>query len=415
MIIMLQKWITPQTKKVLLVEPDYPYPKNRTKNYQPIGLLKISTYLKKQGIQTKLIQHNKIPQQYTPDLILITTIFTYWSQHVKKTTQLLQEHYPNTPIITGGVYASLMPEHCKQYTDCTDVITGPIPEVENLKPDYTIYKTNYQVLHTTRGCIRRCPNCGVYQIEPQWTCKKTIKNELTKRKLVFYDNNILANTYIEDILKELIWLKKLDQISNIDSQSGFDARILVKKPHLAKMLKQAGFINIRIAWDGPYKAQKTIKKAIQLLTKAGYPSNKISVFMIYNYTLPYDEIEKKRIQCYKWQVPIIGTRYIPLDATTDNYNPRKKTGQTNQEYYIHPDWTDQQIRKIHKNIRKHNICVRHNAKYWSLIIEQGQKQYKNIPYEQAIKEFPDAWNPATYHPPDEKEKTKSNFYGKLGD
>lgn len=413
MIIMITKYLKPNTKKALLVEPNFPYPRKRAKDYQPIGLLKISTYLKKQGITTQLMTKDQIIPNYQPDIIFITSIFTYWSQSVQQTTQLLRETYPNTPIIIGGVYASLMPEHCQKTCTPDDIITGIIPETENLKPDYSLLGTDYQVIHSTRGCIRKCTNCGVYKVEPQWTCKKSIKNELVKRKILFYDNNILANTHIEDLLNELIWLKKLGQITTIESQSGFDARILVKKPHLAKMLKQAGFTNIRIAWDGPYKTGKIIKKAIKLLTDAGYTSNKIQIFMLFNYTLPYEELEKKRVKCYEWKVVITDCRYVPLNAPTDNYNPRKRK-QTPEEYHIHKGWTDQLIRKFKRNIRKHNICVRYKFQYHTTTLEKNQnKKYDKLTYEEAQKKYPDAWNPAQYHPPDEIEKTKTNFYGKL--
>ncbi len=83
-----------------------------------------------------------------------------------------------------------------------------------------------------RGCIRKCGFCGTYIIEPKFLSKKTIKDEIIKKKLVFYDNNLLANPYIKNILEELIELKKEHKISYVESQSGFDGRILRKHPEL---------------------------------------------------------------------------------------------------------------------------------------------------------------------------------------
>ena len=51
-------WITEDTKKVLLVEPDFPIP-NKSRNHSnflPIGLLKIAAYLKSKNIKVKLIR-----------------------------------------------------------------------------------------------------------------------------------------------------------------------------------------------------------------------------------------------------------------------------------------------------------------------------------------------------------------------
>lgn len=278
------EWITDDVKNVLLVEPNFPIP-NKSRNHSnflPIGLLKIASYLKSKSINVKLIRfEEKNGEDYhqttfdninnsnetIPDLICVTSIFTYWSKYVKNAVLYFKNKYKNTPILVGGIYASLMPDHCKEYTKCDDVILGPIPEADELIPDYSLVDVDYQILHTSRGCIRKCGFCGTYIIEPEWTCKKSIKDEIIKKKLVFYDNNLLANYYIEDILNELIELKKERKITYVESQSGFDGRILRKKPYLAKMLKDAGFKNPKIAWDYGLVQAPKIKEQLDLLDR----------------------------------------------------------------------------------------------------------------------------------------------------
>lgn len=422
-------WITEDIKNVLLVEPNFPIP-NKSRNHSnflPIGLLKISAYLKTKKINVKLIrfEENKdedygqttlIPtenDEFKPDLICVTSIFTYWSKYVKNAVFYYKNKFKNTPILVGGVYASLMPEHCKKYTKCTDVIQGPIPEVENLIPDYSLVDVDYQIIHTSRGCIRKCGFCGTYIIEPDWVCKKSIKNEIIKKKLIFYDNNLLANQYIEDILKELIELKKEKKISYLESQSGFDGRILRKKPYLAKMLKDAGFKNPKIAWDYGLKQAPKIKEQIDLLIDAGFTAKEISVFMIYNYEPNYEEMEEKRVKCAEWGVQITDCRYRPLDATDDNYSSFKRN-QTSEDYYIHEEcgWTDQKVRKFRRNIRRHNICMRHEVDYHSTILERKKvpqekaKEYREMKYEDAKKYLPDAWSPLEFHPADQQDYFK---------
>ena len=430
-------WITDDIKNVLLVEPNFPIP-NKSRNHSnflPIGLLKISAYLKTKNINVKLIrfEENKDEDygqttlisteknEFKPDLICVTSIFTYWSKYVKNAVFYYKNKFKNTPILVGGVYASLMPEHCKKYTKCSDVIQGPIPEVENLIPDYSLVDVDYQIIHTSRGCIRKCGFCGTYIIEPDWVCKKSIKDEIIKKKLVFYDNNLLANQYIEDILKELIELKKEKKISYLESQSGFDGRILRKKPRLAKMLKDAGFKNPKIAWDYGVKQAPKIKEQIDLLIDAGFTAKEISVFMIYNYEPAYEEMEQKRVKCAEWGVQITDCRYRPLDATDDNYSSFKRN-QTSEDYYIHEEcgWTDTKVRKFRRNIRRHNICMRHEVDYHSTILERKQvpqedaKKYREMKFkeikEKYSEELPDAWCPLDFHPWDEQDyfKVKKN-------
>jgi len=86
-------------------------------------------------------------------------------------------------------------------------------------------------------------------------------------------------------LEELITLKKEKKISWCESQSGFDGRILLERPLLARMLKEAGFRYPRIAWDWGYDQAKFTKHQIDLLVKAGYRSKDIYVFTLYNWDI----------------------------------------------------------------------------------------------------------------------------------
>ena len=46
----------------------------------------------------------------------------------------------------------------------------------------------------------------------------------------------------------------------MESQSGFDRRILLKKPKLGELLYKAGFKNPKIAWDDGLKNSESVKK-----------------------------------------------------------------------------------------------------------------------------------------------------------
>ena len=434
-IIMFDDWITDNVKSVLLVEPNFPIPnKSRNhKNFLPIGLLKIAAYLRTKNIDVKLIRFdnddfiksNELNLDYfansediigdddfVPDLICVTSIFTYWAKHVKYAVSYYKRKYKDVPVIVGGIYASLMPQQCKEYTGCDDVIFGVIEGAEKVIPAYDLVDVDYQIIHTTRGCIRRCGACGVYQIEPEWSSKKSIKDEIVKKKIIFYDNNILANPFIEDILNELIELKKERKITYVESQSGFDGRILRKNPHLGKMIKDAGFKNPKIAWDGPFSDWKKIKKQIDILVESGFDAKEISVFMLYNHELNYDVLESKRVKCFEWGVQITDCRFRPLDEIKDNYSPHKRNGQTRDDYFIHENWTDEAVRKFRRNVRRNNICVRHGVDFHSSILERKKipqeeaKILRELPYDEVKDKLPDAWTPAIFHKIEEQDYFK---------
>jgi len=373
-----------EKKKILLVEPDFPIPaksKNH-KNFLPIGLLKIGSYLRSKGIEVKLMRG--VPKDlkdvgilsFGPQEVWITSLFTYWAKYVKDAVQYYKHAFPDAKIVVGGIYASLMKDRCKDFTGCDEVKEGVVLEAEKCFPAYDLIKNanphpiDYQIIHASRGCIRDCDFCGVRKIEPDFEPKSSIKGEIKKRKIVFYDNNFLASPYIEKILQELIELKKKKEILWCESQSGFDGRALKEKPHLGEMIKNAGFRYPRIAWDWGYNHFKEIKEQVDILGAGGYNFKDIYIFMLYNWDIPFEEMERKRIKCLEWNVQIADCRYRPLDQISDNYNPRKE--QTDKDYHIHTEagWTDALVKQFRKNVRRQNICVRHGFPFYSKDFER---------------------------------------------
>ena len=354
---------------LLLIEPDFPIP-TKSKNHAsflPIGLLKIGSYYKKNGNRVRLVRGNLSKQNvnFRPDCIYITSLFTYWSKYVNEAVKHYKSLFPNIKITVGGIFASLMPNECKRITGCDSVKTGLYKKgkIETIKIDYSILPEpiNYQVIHSSRGCFRKCSFCGTWKIEKEISYKSSIKNEIQSNLLVFYDNNILANPNIESILDELATAKFNKRTVYSECQSGFDGRVLLKNPHLAMKLRLAHFINPRIAWDGPLVHFKTIKKQIEILSQAGYKAKRhdadIYLFMLFNYLQSYNELCEKLEYCRKWGVLVIDCRFRPLNQLFDNYNPRKKS-QTSEDYYIHPNWTDSQIRDFRRKVRRQNIAIR---------------------------------------------------------
>lgn len=381
---------------VLLVEPKFPIP-TKSKNHRdflPIGLLKLASYHRKKGDRVKLVRGNEYFPYFKPHQIKITSLFTYWSKYVWDTVYFYKERYPKAKVSVGGIYASLMPDHCKG-SGCDEVFVGVHKDAENCKPAYDLVDVDYQIVHSTRGCIRRCKFCGTWKIEPKFIYKKSIKDEICSNRIIFYDNNVLANPYIGSILSELSQATYRGRAVYSESQCGIDGRLLTKK--LAKLLKRARFLNPRIAWDHKFEQHNIIKNQLDKLVKAGYRKKDIYIFMVYNWEIPFKEMEKKRLKCWEWGVQIADCRFRPLNQTFDHYDGKKK--QTEKDYYIHPKWTDEEIKQFRRNVRGHNICVRQKLEFYSRALENkriSKKEYKNIiklSKGGIKKRLPDAWFP----------------------
>jgi len=368
-------------KKILFIEPEFPIPA-KSKNHSyflPIGLLKLASYYRRKGAVIQLIRGNKSADFY-PDKILVTSLFTYWSSYIKNAVTYYKNLYPKAIIEVGGIYASLMPEHCKNYTGCDKVFIGQHKSADRCKPAYDLVEVDYQIIHGMRGCTRTCSFCGIWKLEKKYFKNAAqIKNEINSNKLVFYDNNFLANPDIENILKMLANTTHNDKVIHCDCQSGFDGRILENKPHLAKMLKMARFSNIRIAWDFSYEQYQRVYEWILLLKNAGYNDRNIFVFMIYNWDYDFDYMELKREKCFEWKTQIADCRFRPLNVTYDNYSSII-LNQNVSDYYIHPNWSDYEVKLFRNNVRKHNICIRYKIPWdsYSRKLETKYARHKKV-------------------------------------
>ncbi len=352
------------SQSILLVEPDFPV-QRKSKNHNrsiPVGLLKLASYHRSVGDLVRFVR-GCVTTEFCPDQVFITSLFTYWSEFVWDAVKFYKQSFPQAKVVVGGIYATLMPDHCKE-SGCDEVFVGLHPQAESFLPAYDLVDTDTQIIHTSRGCRRRCSFCGVWRIEPEFTFKESIIGEICENRILFYDNDLLANPHIRQILIEIADVRIDGRMVTCESQCGIDGRLLTTE--IAELLKQAHFRYPRIAWDHQFDQHKEVRSQIDLLRDAGYGHRDIYVFMLYNYDLDSEVLERKREKCLEWGVQIADCRYRPLDQTFDNYSPHAwRKGQTEKDYYIHPKWTDDQVRSFRKEVREQNIVIRHGFPEYS--------------------------------------------------
>lgn len=384
-------------KNILLVQPQWPIPSRKKDSvhhkYFPTGLLKMSTLFKSQGHNVEFIIGTKRPQKQ-PDEIYCTSLFTYWAHYVLKTVSYYRAMFPAARIIVGGPYISLMSHFDPLYIDLIksfngidECFIGLYHEAENCLPDLSLVPdSDVMTLNSSRGCIRACKPCGVSVLESSFTWKESIQREILRNKIIFYDNNFLANPAVSQIFEETASTKVNGRVVVCESQAGFDARILVQKPHLAKLIKKARFQRPRVAFDNSLDEYSVVEEAVRLLREAGYSMKEIMVFIIYNYEQDFSVVEAKRKMIGSLGAQVSDCRYRPLDLLEDNYKPGKP--QLPGEYYINPNWTDAQVKEFRRLVRGQNIMVRFLSKnrkfeensYWKIF-----KKY-NVP-DKVLKEF----------------------------
>jgi hypothetical protein len=131
-------------------------------------------------------------------------------------------------------------------------------EVEHTCPDYSFYGIDYSVGFTTRGCIRKCPECFVPEKEGKIKAHADIEEFMMHPRVVLMDNNILACEHGIQQLERSIELG-----IKIDCNQGLDAR-LIDKP-MAKLLSRVKWLKpIRLACDSQ-STKEPVRRAIELL------------------------------------------------------------------------------------------------------------------------------------------------------
>lgn len=300
------------TKHVLLVEPDY-YSK-----YPPIGLLKLSTYHKEKGDTTELVQKNKFPKK-APDLVYVTSLFTWAWRPVWRAVRVFKAWFPNTEIWLGGLYASLLPDHAS-LAGADRIYQGIFYEAEDLRPDYSLVPDwDGSIIFASRGCNNRCVFCAVPRLEGKiHSCKESIKPLIWSEhtKIIFFDNNILASRFWRNIFDEVIELGKF-----VDFNQGLDSRLLREEAaqKISKMKKRL----VRLAYDLPYQ-KKYVKKAIDLLHENGVPKRDILVYALYNYTDSPDEFLQRIRDVLSWGATCYPMRFQTCEALKKNSYISKK-------------------------------------------------------------------------------------------
>lgn len=203
------------------------------------------------------------------------------------------------------------------------------------KPQYNYVKGNKQRIELHRGCPHAKEHDYCY--EPQINEDFTIP-DLVKNNVEILDMNLLARKDCLDVIKDLGIIKVNKKHVKYEAVCGFDFRFLTQE--IANALKEARFIKPRLAWDGPLIHQYQICDAVETLERAGYRAQEISMFMIVNWRIPYEECLRKLDLLKVWNIKV-------CDCCYDG----------GYKYATPTFWKGAQIEKFRRICRKHNQLI----------------------------------------------------------
>jgi uncharacterized protein (UPF0264 family) len=287
-------------KHILLVEPDF------YTRYPPLGLLKISAYHKSLGDTTELVRGCKRPRK-APDLIYVTSLFTWSWKPVHEAVRFYKKMFPTVPVWLGGIYASLLPDHAK-LSGADYVHVGLYEPAESFKPDYRLVpQWDTTILFASRGCVRKCGFCSVPKLEGQLSHLKPSVADLIRKghkKVVFFDNNILAASNWKELFDELTELQV-----QVDFNQGMDARCVTDE--VAERLSKMNIPMIRLAYDY-VGIRKSVEKSIEILKAHGIRGRRMIFYVLHNYVDTPNDFFDKVHDLINWGVLAYPMKYESL-------------------------------------------------------------------------------------------------------
>jgi len=289
-----------------------------------------------------------------PDAILITSLMTYWYPGVQAAIRLAREHFPGTPVVLGGIYATLCPEHARVHSGADLVLTGPGEEAISSylaaagyltpppSPPGDLDALPYPALNllphlpflpllTSRGCPLNCSYCASRLLQPRYQRRRPLAvveellywhENLGLRDVAFYDDALLldAENHLLVILEELA---SRGLSLRFHTPNGLHTRGITRE--VAGWLKRAQFSTLRLGVEttnlGSARLNHKLRAgeleaALAHLREAGFGKEEIGVYLLIG--LPQQEEEEVISSIHRVQelggTPVL-TQYSPIPGT----------------------------------------------------------------------------------------------------
>lgn len=284
---------------------------------KPVALSHVRRRYSRYGISTEAFLDD-LSSAETPSVIIVTSLMTYWYPGVAEAIRAARSVHPHVPVILGGIYARLCPEHAKAVavpdlvwdgSDETGFIEAfikergflPQPKSKDLAPHPypafdLLHGLDYVCIRTSSGCPFNCRYCASRFLNPVFS-RRTSEDVLREiiywseehniKDFAFYDDALLVGEdgTVEDLLGKIANLEKDLRFHTPNALHA--ARIT---PRLARLLFEAGFKTIRLGLETAdfslrmrldHKLKEgEFENAVEALFKAGFRGNDIGAYVL---------------------------------------------------------------------------------------------------------------------------------------
>ena len=291
----------------------------RTVIEKPAALKMVSRNYCRYGIDPDIFRDRLLNHTDT-DLVLMTSMMTYWYPGVFDAVKIIRDTLPGTPIVLGGKYASLCPDHALAFSGADYVISGRgekqvLQLLEKLFGEKTIFNPDEDDLDalpypaydligsidqvpitTSLGCPYRCSYCVSHILQSRFLRRDPIKvadeiehwhTNFGVTDFSFYDDALLVDAP-KMIIPLLSEIKKRGLACRFHCPNGLHLREI--DDHLSELLYQSGFKTIRFGFEtadfylqketGGKVKNEELRRAVLQLKNAGYKTDDIGVYLL---------------------------------------------------------------------------------------------------------------------------------------
>jgi radical SAM superfamily enzyme YgiQ (UPF0313 family) len=294
-----------------------PYLKTRIS--KPFGLDDVPRYFSRYGIKPQWFREDLLNQEQ-PDLVLVTSLMTYWYPGIRETTEIIKLIFPQTPIVLGGIYARLCRDHAQNSSGADHVATEPVenslfPLVERytgytIQPKFDLadldsnpypaldmqHGINYVPLLTSKGCPFNCSYCAAHFLEPE-RIRRSSQSVIEEIRywsktygvidFVLYDDAFLvdADNHAIPILEGIL---KAELKVRFHTPNAVHIRGINRQT--ARLMLKAGFTTLRLGletveFDLRQKfdqkvSEEEFRRAVTYLKEAGFNKNQVGAYLL---------------------------------------------------------------------------------------------------------------------------------------
>ena len=290
-----------------------PYCKQRIE--KPACLGGIPRNYSRYGLPPDLVR-GELENLPRPDAVLVGSMMTYWYPAVTDCVALVKAVFPGTPVLLGGIYATLCPEHASRNSGADHIVRGPFDaEAMQLlekvsgkrlaafqeppvpRPACELLSSKKVIpLLTSRGCPLRCPYCASRLLQPGFLQRSPREVILEiehwhvscgATDFAFYDDALLINPgeHILPLLKMIVErrFRVRFHAPNGLHVAGIDAG-------LAELMYRAGFKTLRLGLEtadpalqretGNKASRADFGSAARALRSAGFTRDEVGAYIL---------------------------------------------------------------------------------------------------------------------------------------